>query len=120
MTQTEGRLIMSKDPSKVDENGLMHSISYAAQQPWLQHASIKANILFGSPYDDERYSEAIECCALRPDLDLLDDGDLTEIGARYFSRNFPFIMSSQSIIEGCLYPEDRKQGRFVLFLYDVV
>ncbi|PFH45713.1 hypothetical protein AMATHDRAFT_158119 [Amanita thiersii Skay4041] len=82
MTTISGRIIMSKDTSKVDENGLTHSISYGAQMPWLRHQSIKDNILFDSPFDEERYNAVIECCALRPDLDMLEDGDATEIGAR--------------------------------------
>jgi ABC-type transport system involved in cytochrome bd biosynthesis fused ATPase/permease subunit len=77
-----GKIIMAKNPSKVDENGFMQSISYAAQSPWLRHQSIKDNILFGYPYDEERYNAVIECCALLPDLDVLEDGDATEIGAR--------------------------------------
>ena len=84
-----GRLIMSKNPSKIDEHGLMHCISYAAQSPWLRHQSIKDNILFGYPYDEERYKAVIECCALQPDLDILEDGDATEIGARYARRSGP-------------------------------
>jgi ABC-type transport system involved in cytochrome bd biosynthesis fused ATPase/permease subunit len=82
MTLVEGRIIMSKEPYRVDENGLMHSISYAAQSPWLRHQSIKDNILFGYPFEEERYTAVIECCALQPDLEMLEDGDATEIGAR--------------------------------------
>ena len=77
-----GRIIMAKNPSKVDENSLMHSISYATQSPWLRHQSIKDNILFGYPLDEERYNAVIENCALRTDLDILKDGDATETGAR--------------------------------------
>lgn len=82
LTLLEGRLILSKDTSKVNEHGLMQALSYSAQTPWLRHQSIKDNILFGYPYDEERYNEVIECCALRTDLDILEDGDDTEIGAR--------------------------------------
>jgi ABC-type transport system involved in cytochrome bd biosynthesis fused ATPase/permease subunit len=82
MTKLEGELVLAKNPSKIDGNGLMHCLSYAAQSPWLQHLSIKDNILFGSPLDEERYERVIDACALRPDLDVLEDGDSTEIGAR--------------------------------------
>ncbi|KAF7297249.1 hypothetical protein MIND_00958000 [Mycena indigotica] len=77
-----GRILMSKNASKIDEWGNMHTISYAAQSPWLRHQSIKDNILFGFPYDEDRYNAVIDCCALRPDLDMLEDGDATEIGEK--------------------------------------
>uniref|UniRef100_A0A0W0EW54 Putative multidrug resistance-associated ABC transporter n=1 Tax=Moniliophthora roreri TaxID=221103 RepID=A0A0W0EW54_MONRR len=82
MTLLSGRIVMSKNPRKVDENGHMHAISYAAQSPWLRHQTIKENILFGYPYDEQRYKAVVEACALKPDLDMLEDGDSTEIGAR--------------------------------------
>ncbi|KAF8626899.1 hypothetical protein AX15_004637 [Amanita polypyramis BW_CC] len=82
MTIESGRLIMSKNLNKVDKHGMMNAISYAAQTSWLRHQSIRDNILFDSPYDEERYNQVVECCALKPDLDTLEDGDATEIGAR--------------------------------------
>ncbi len=82
MTLLNGRIIMAKDRSRIDEYGNMHAISYAAQAPWLRHQSIKDNILFGYPLDEERYEAVLECCALKPDLAMLEDGDTTEIGAR--------------------------------------
>lgn len=87
MTITDGKLIMSKNTSNIDEFGNMHAISYAAQSPWLRHQSIKDNILFGYPYDEKRYNAVVESCALRPDLDILEDGDQTEIGARWVSTD---------------------------------
>ncbi|KAI0705448.1 multidrug resistance-associated ABC transporter [Earliella scabrosa] len=82
LTTLEGRIVMSKNASMVDEHGLAHGISYAAQSPWLRHQSIKDNVLFGYPYDEGRYKQVLECCALKPDLEILEDGDATEIGAR--------------------------------------
>ncbi|KAF6756229.1 multidrug resistance-associated ABC transporter [Ephemerocybe angulata] len=82
MTLKAGRIIMHKNPSRIDENGYIHSISFAAQTPWLRHQSIKENVLFGSLYDEERYKQVIDACALQPDLEMLEDGDATEIGAR--------------------------------------
>jgi ABC-type nitrate/sulfonate/bicarbonate transport system ATPase subunit len=57
------------------------SIAYVAQIPWIENASVKENILFGLPFNEERYNKAIEACALEKDLDVMPDGDGTEIGA---------------------------------------
>lgn len=48
----------------------------------LWEQSIKENILFGYPFDEARYNEVIECCALRADLLMFEDGDATEIGEK--------------------------------------
>lgn len=57
------------------------SIAFVAQIPWIENATIKENILFGLPHDNERYHKVIEVCALKKDLDMLTDGEDTEIGA---------------------------------------
>ncbi|CAH1248229.1 ABCC9 [Branchiostoma lanceolatum] len=59
-----------------------NSVAYAAQKPWLLNASLKDNILFGSPMDRGRYSAVISACALQPDLDILPAGEETEIGEK--------------------------------------
>lgn len=82
MTTLSGKVILSKRSSLVDEFGLTHTVAYAAQSPWLRHQTIKDNILFGYPYDEARYNAVVEACALKPDLEVLEDGDATEIGAR--------------------------------------
>ncbi|KAJ7499148.1 hypothetical protein FB451DRAFT_27658 [Mycena latifolia] len=82
MTPLAGTLINPPKSSRVDENGLMGCISYAAQNSWLQHNSIRDNIIFGSPFDEERYQSVLDACALRQDFEILPDGDLTEIGVR--------------------------------------
>lgn len=55
-------------------------MAYVAQQAWIQNLSLRDNILFGAPYDEQRYCAVIEACALQPDLDILPAGDMTEIG----------------------------------------
>uniref|UniRef100_A0A8C0B0Y4 ABC-type glutathione-S-conjugate transporter n=1 Tax=Buteo japonicus TaxID=224669 RepID=A0A8C0B0Y4_9AVES len=58
------------------------SLAYVPQQPWIQNATLKDNILFGSELDEARYQQVIEACALLPDLELLPAGDQTEIGEK--------------------------------------
>lgn len=56
------------------------AIGYCAQTPWLQNMSIRDNIVFISPYDDSRYKQCLEACALLPDLANFKHGDLSHIG----------------------------------------
>ncbi|KAJ9601857.1 hypothetical protein H2200_013656 [Cladophialophora chaetospira] len=56
------------------------AIGYCAQTPWLQSMSIRDNILFNSPYEETRYKQTLEACALLPDLVNFKHGDLSEMG----------------------------------------
>lgn len=58
------------------------SRAFCPQYAWIQNATLKDNITFGKEYDRRWYNEVIEACALRPDLDMLPNGDMTEIGER--------------------------------------
>ncbi|KAJ3118107.1 hypothetical protein HDU96_003875 [Phlyctochytrium bullatum] len=58
------------------------TISYVPQAAWLLNATIRDNILFGTPMDETRYRRVIAACALERDLELLEGGDLTEVGEK--------------------------------------
>ncbi|XP_067091719.1 canalicular multispecific organic anion transporter 1 [Osmerus mordax] len=58
------------------------SVAYVPQQAWIQNATVRDNILFGSPVEEKRFQRTVEACALAPDLQLLPGGDLTEIGEK--------------------------------------
>ncbi|PRP75003.1 hypothetical protein PROFUN_07396 [Planoprotostelium fungivorum] len=58
------------------------SLAYVAQAAWIQNASLRDNILFGSKYEKEKYNRIIRVCELEKDLKILPDGDATEIGEK--------------------------------------
>ncbi|XP_076867754.1 ATP-binding cassette sub-family C member 2 isoform X1 [Brachyhypopomus gauderio] len=58
------------------------SVAYVPQQAWIQNATLKDNILFGSGLDEQKLQKVVEACALEPDLELLPGGLETEIGEK--------------------------------------
>ncbi|GAB7329448.1 hypothetical protein MBLNU13_g01231t1 [Cladosporium sp. NU13] len=65
----EGKLTVPREP-----------VGYCSQTPWLQSMSIRENILFSANYEDERYRDVLDACALTPDLIEFKAGDLSFIG----------------------------------------
>lgn len=55
-------------------------VGYCGQTPWLQSMSIRENILFSAPYEEARYKQVLEACALMLDMASFKHGDLTMIG----------------------------------------
>lgn len=85
----EGNLYVPRAPSLSERHDdkankdnwvIPDAVAYVAQIPWIENASIKDNILFGLPYDEERYTKTVDVCALRKDVAMLTDGENTEIG----------------------------------------
>ncbi|KAK0432840.1 P-loop containing nucleoside triphosphate hydrolase protein [Armillaria borealis] len=58
------------------------TVAYCPQNPWILSATVRDNILFSHEYDEVFYNLVIEACALVPDLALLPQGDLTEVGEK--------------------------------------
>jgi ABC-type uncharacterized transport system fused permease/ATPase subunit len=54
-----------------------HAVAYAGQFPFLEHATIRDNILYHTPFDSARYEAVLSACALKPDLAILDAGDFS-------------------------------------------
>ncbi|KAJ8072221.1 hypothetical protein PM082_015779 [Marasmius tenuissimus] len=57
-------------------------VAYCAQTAWIQNATLRENVLFGQPFDEERYWKVLEVSCLMPDLQALPAADLTEIGEK--------------------------------------
>ncbi|KAL7855415.1 hypothetical protein AOLI_G00190190 [Acnodon oligacanthus] len=58
------------------------SVAFVPQQAWIQNATLKDNVLFGSDLDELRFQRVLEACALEQDLALLPAGIQTEIGEK--------------------------------------
>ncbi|KAI1824635.1 ABC transporter family protein [Xylaria intraflava] len=58
------------------------SRAFCPQYAWIQNTTVRNNIIFGKDMNHKWYKEVVAACALRPDLDMLPDGDATEIGER--------------------------------------
>ncbi|KAF8519129.1 ABC transporter [Hysterangium stoloniferum] len=61
------------------------SVGYCQQRAWIQNATIRENICFGRPFEEERYWAAVRDSCLGPDLDMFPHGDSTEVGEKGIS-----------------------------------
>lgn len=88
--------------NKVEGTVQVHGrVAYAAQNPWIMSSSVRENITFFRKFDQTYYDLVLDggsltldlpndrptdlspiACALRQDISLLPDGDLTEVGEK--------------------------------------
>ena len=57
-------------------------ISLVEQRPFILNKTIRDNILFGEELNNQKYNKIVQICQLGRDFQVLDGGDLTEIGER--------------------------------------
>lgn len=70
---------------KLNEDGKIYingSTAFVPQQAWIKNATVKENILFGSPYNETNYNRVLNACSLITDLTIMPAGDRTEIGEK--------------------------------------
>ncbi|XP_044588303.1 probable multidrug resistance-associated protein lethal(2)03659 isoform X2 [Cotesia glomerata] len=61
---------------------LKGGLSYAAQEAWVFGSTVRQNIIFGEPYDRQRYQRVVKACALLSDFKQFPQGDQTIVGER--------------------------------------
>ncbi|XP_035436877.2 ATP-binding cassette sub-family C member Sur-like [Spodoptera frugiperda] len=57
------------------------SMWYAGQPPWLQEGSVRSNIVMDGSWCQRKYGRVLRATGLRPDLQLLPEGDATRLGS---------------------------------------
>lgn len=62
--------------------GMKGKISYVEQEPIVFSDTIRNNILFGIPFDQQRYDNVVEQSCLIADFEILEHGDATMVGEK--------------------------------------
>ncbi|KFB53213.1 AGAP003221-PA-like protein [Anopheles sinensis] len=76
------QLLLGELPIQNGTATINGDVSYGSQEPWLFTGTVRNNILFGLPYDRQRYQAVVRHCALTTDFQQLPDGDKTVVGER--------------------------------------
>ncbi|KAI8801573.1 P-loop containing nucleoside triphosphate hydrolase protein [Cladochytrium replicatum] len=101
------------------------SVGYCPQEAWIMNATVRENILFGRPYDEEWYRRVIDACALTRDFEVLPGGDMAEIGERGINLSggqkqrvslarVCYFNSDIVLLDDCLSAVDAIVGRHIM------
>uniref|UniRef100_A0A665UJ03 ATP-binding cassette, sub-family C (CFTR/MRP), member 8 n=1 Tax=Echeneis naucrates TaxID=173247 RepID=A0A665UJ03_ECHNA len=82
MQRVSGTVVWNRSVKSFWAERKRGAVAYASQKPWLLNATLVENITFEMPMIKPRYKAVIEACSLQPDIDILPQGDQTEIGER--------------------------------------
>ncbi|XP_078346056.1 ATP-binding cassette subfamily C member 4-like [Oculina patagonica] len=58
------------------------TIAYVPQIPWVFSGTLRENIIFGRPFDFDKYAQTIRVCALKEDIEGFPDKDQVVVGER--------------------------------------
>ncbi|PVU98898.1 hypothetical protein BB559_001183 [Furculomyces boomerangus] len=73
----------NKETNTPENNNKHHSIvAYSSQSPWIFGGTIRDNIIFGLPYDEEWFKTVVSACSLDRDFEMLENKCLTLVGER--------------------------------------
>lgn len=75
-------MILGEFQPNVGQIKIQGTISYASQEPWLFSGSVRNNILFGQPYDEDKYNKVVKACCLVEDFEQLPHGDGTLVAEK--------------------------------------
>lgn len=73
---------LPREDLEIGPDGYTESVAYCSQAAWLLNDTIRNNIVFGSPFNRDRYNKVVSACGLARDFEILKAGDQTEIGEK--------------------------------------
>lgn len=73
---------LPREDLDIGRDGYTDSVAYCSQAAWLLNDTIRNNIIFGSPFNRDRYNKVVNACGLSRDFEILKAGDQTEIGEK--------------------------------------
>ncbi|KAJ0181177.1 hypothetical protein K1T71_003262 [Dendrolimus kikuchii] len=76
------QLLLKELPAATGTVSIYGKISYACQESWLFPSTVRENILFGLPFEPEKYKRVCRVCALEKDFKQFPYGDQTLVGER--------------------------------------
>ena len=68
--------ILNDKNKKIYLNG---TVAYVPQKAWILNDTVRNNIIFNKPYNEEKYNNIVKICQLEQDFELFKQGDLTSI-----------------------------------------
>ena len=73
---------MTPDPDAHPSISINGSIAFCSQKPWIMSGTVKENIMFFLPFEEEKFNKVIYYAGLEEDLKILGKGVETEIGEK--------------------------------------